>query len=341
MLPGSFSPKKILVCQLRQLGDVVLATPALELLRRRFPEAALHLLTEKKCVSLLEGNPHLDHIWALDKRELSSLWKEIAWYRKVAATGYDLVVDFQQLPRCRWVVAFSHARVRLSYTPAWYNRWLYNLVTPMQPGYAAQSKASVLAPLGIVWNGEKPRLYLREQERQDARTRLAALGLTADQTLITLDPTHRRATRRWPSAHYAALVQLLHAADPSLRFLPLWGPGEEEDIRALAAGCPPETLLLPSEILSLREMAACIAQARLHVGNCSAPRHIAVAVDTPTCTILGSTSSVWTYPSPEHQHIAAGLACQPCEKDTCPHCRCLHELQPETVAEKVLSMLRR
>ena len=122
---ATFSPQRILVCQLRQIGDVVLATPSIELLKRRYPDAEIHLLTEKKCAPLLEHNPHLGKVWELDKKLLSSLPQEIAWYWHVARTGYDLVVDFQQLPRCRWVVAFSGAPVRLSYTPPWYTRLLY------------------------------------------------------------------------------------------------------------------------------------------------------------------------------------------------------------------------
>ena len=222
---ATFSPKRILVCQLRQIGDVVLATPSIELLKRRYPDAEIHLLTEKKCAPLLEHNPHLGKVWALDKKVLSSLPQEIAWYWHVARTGYDLVVDFQQLPRCRWVVAFSGAPVRLSYTPPWYTSLLYTHSSDMLDGYSAMSKASVLRPLGIEWNGERPRVYLTDEEHAFARTLLAQAGLQPEQRLITLDPTHRQPTRRWPLAHYAGLVSLLAERDASLRFLPLWGPG--------------------------------------------------------------------------------------------------------------------
>ena len=218
---ATFSPKRILVCQLRQIGDVVLATPSIELLKRRYPDAEIHLLTEKKCAPLLEHNPHLGKVWTLDKKVLSSLPQEIAWYWHVARTGYDLVVDFQQLPRCRWVVAFSGAPVRLSYTPPWYTSLLYTHSSDMLDGYSAMSKASVLRPLGIEWNGERPRVYLTGEEHAFARTLLSQAGLQPEQRLITLDPTHRQPTRRWPLAHYAGLVSLLAERDASLRFLPL------------------------------------------------------------------------------------------------------------------------
>lgn len=337
---ATFSPRRILVCQLRQIGDVVLTTPALELLRRRYPDAELHMLTEKKCAPLLERNPYLDHVWALDKKKLSSLFRELSWYWHVARTGFDLVVDFQQLPRCRWVVAFSGAPVRLSYTPPWYTRLLYTHSADMIDGYSAMSKASVLRPLGIVWNGERPRIWLSDEEHASARDLLARCGLTADMRLITIDPTHRQPTRRWPLAHYAGLISDLSSRDPSLRFLPLWGPGEEAEITALKAGCPEGSLLLPDRMLSLREMAACIAEAALHIGNCSAPRHIAVAVGTPSLTVLGSTGPSWTFPSPEHSHIALNLPCQPCNRNHCPDIRCLNELAPSPVADRAMEMLK-
>lgn len=151
----------------------------------------------------------------------------------------------------------------------------------MLDGYSAMSKASVLRHLGIEWNGERPRVYLTDEEHAFARTLLAQAGLQPEQRLITLDPTHRQPTRRWPLAHYAGLVSLLAERDASLRFLPLWGPGEEAEIQELSRLCPAGSLLLPERMLSLREMAACIAEADLHIGNCSAPRHIAVAVGTP------------------------------------------------------------
>ncbi len=338
---STFVPARILVCQLRQIGDVILSTPCLELLKRRYPESELHVFTEKKCEPVLRGNPHVTRIWSLDKARLKSFPTEILWYWKMARTGFDLVVDLQQLPRCRWVTAFSAARVRLSFTPPWYNRLLYTHRVDLVDGYAALCKASILAPLGIHATSERPRLYLAEEERQAAARLLHALGLRPEHRLVTLDPTHRRVTRRWPASAYAETLRLLADADPALRFLPLWGPGEEQEIRELVAACDcKDHILLPERMLSLREMAACIEAARLHLGNCSAPRHMAVAVGTPSCVIRGATSDGWTYPSPQHVTVAANLDCQPCNRNTCSTgTPCLTAVPPRRVADTVLAML--
>lgn len=338
-----FTPRTILVCQLRQIGDVLLMTPLLELLKKRYPDAAVHVMTEKKCEPVLEHNPYLDRVWTIDKRELSTLWREIACYRHIAAQGFDLVVDLQQTPRCRWVTFFSKAPVRLTRTPPWYTRWLYTHWAEPPTGYASAMKAGVLAPLGISWQGERPLLVLTDAEKKNAGAYLASLGLLPGHTLVAVDATHRRETRRWPAEHYARLLELAAAERPDLRFLLLYGPGEESVVAEIAARSTGTGHLLPAgRLLSLREMAACIEASAMLVGNCSAPRHMAVAVGTPSLTIQGATSSGWVFPAPEHGHVALDIACRPCNKNTCGiGFACLRGLAPEAVLPEFLARLGR
>ncbi len=339
--PADAKIQKILVCQLRQIGDVILTTPAVELLRRRFPLAEIHVFTEKKCLPVLENNPNVTRVWPLDKKALPNLWAELRYYREIAGQGFDLVIDFQQLPRCRWVTLFSRAPYRLSYPPSWYKRPLYNLHCQPAKAYAAQQKANLLEPLGITWQGEKPQIFITESERLAAAKLLAAAGLSPHERLITVDPTHIHSTRCWPAEHFAALLDLAAAHDPSLRFLLLYGPGEESVVGNVAARIKNKDRLLNiGKMLTLREMFAVQEKALLHIGNCSAPRHSAVAVGTPTLTILGATSRGWTFPAPEHKDIALGLACQPCNKNDCNiNIKCLRELSPETVFATLREML--
>lgn len=338
---AAFAPRSILVCQLRQIGDALLMTPVLELLKKRFPHAGVHVLTEKKCVPVLANNPFLDRIWPIDKAALPTLVHEIAYYRSVAAHGFDLVVDLQQTPRCRWVVLFSRAAVRLTHTPPWYLRWLYTHWTRPAKVYASAMKAAVLEPLGVTWQGERPLLALTAEEDAAAAVYLADLGLMPEHTLVAVDATHRRATRRWPAAHYAALMEAAAAERPDLRFLILYGPGEEGIVREIrGVGDRADHILPAGRLLSLREMAACVGRAAMLIGNCSAPRHIAVAVGTPTLSIQGATSPGWVFPAPEHGYVSLKLDCQYCNKNTCDRgMPCLTNLTPDMVLPEFLRRL--
>jgi len=345
---AELKPRRILCCQLRQIGDVLLMTPALRMLKRRFPEADIDVFTEKKCAPVLENNPDIRRIWALDRAR--PLPETLRFYRTVGTGGgqgrYDLIVDFQQLPRIRWVLALSDAPVKLSYPPPWYNRPFYTHWAPVKGPYAAKCKASVLMhAFNLPWENDPPRLYLTTTEINNARAELAAWGLDPGQTLVTVDATHRRATRQWPAEHYARLLTMAAAKRPDLRFLLLFGPGEldvVEHVRQLAleAGLGQERIILPPRLTGLREMAAMQSLAALHLGNCSSPRHFAVAVGTKTLTVRGSTSSAWTFPGPGHEDIALGLPCQPCGENGCAlNRKCLTDLLPEAVLPRLLALL--
>lgn len=332
---ASFRPRRILVCQLRQIGDVLLTTPSIRLLAQRFPEAQIHVLTEAKCAPILEHNPHVTRIWPVPR----ALRQAIPFWARLAATDFDLAVDFQQLPRCRMAVLLSRAKVRLSYPAPWYNRLLYTHAHPPRAGaYAAAFKAGILEALGIVWQAEAPEIFLTSQELSAAQDWIHRAGLTS-RGFWTIDTTHRRDSRRWP--HFPALVSELCLQVPKFRALFLYGPGEEKDVRRLAAACPPQSVVVPETLLSLRQMAAIMHFSRGHIGNCSAPRHMAVAVGVPSLTIRGATSDGWRYPAHAHQDVALGLRCQPCNHNVCPrgHTRCLTDLSPQTVAQAAMDWI--
>lgn len=341
---AALNPKRILVCQLRQIGDVVLLTPSIHMLRKRYPLAHIDVYTEKKCAPVLENNPEIRHIWRLDKD--LTLLGDIRFYRTVGrgpdGQGYDLIIDFQQLPRIRWMLMFSHARVKLSYPPPWYNLPFYTHWAPVSGPYAAKCKAGVLMnALGLPWNNDPPRIFLTLEERARAAALTASWGLGEEHTLVTVDSTHRRPTRCWPADHYAKLLSLVAQARPDVRFLLLYGPGELDVVQrvAAAAGLGGQ-VIVPREMLTLREMASVLERARLHVGNCSSPRHFAVAVGTPTLTLRGSTGSSWTYPGPGQEDMALNEPCQPCDQNECNRSfRCLKGLLPEMVLPRVLKLL--
>lgn len=337
---ANLHPKRILVCQLRQIGDVLLSTPSIRLLSERYPDAEIDVLTEKQCVPVLENNPRVNHIWSINKKALSNPFKALAYYAKVGRSQYDIVIDFQQLPRCRWVVLFSNAPVKLTFPPPWYNKFLYTHWSHPLKGYAVKAKASVLNPLGINWDGEKPEIWLTEEERQFAKTFTSEHKLDGT-NFITVDPSHRRETRRWPARHFTKLIQLLRQKHPKLKALVLYGPGEK-DLALKVAAEAGEGALTPDKMLSLREMAAVQSLACMHLGNCSSPRHFAVAVDTPTFIIHGSTTKAWRYPSDEHVSAIRKDPCRVgCNQNTCKFgtIDCLHKYLPEDVLENALTVL--
>ena len=335
---STFEPRRILVCQQRQLGDVLLTTPVLHLLKQRFPQAEIHLFTEAKCEPLLRHDPNISRFHLVDKK--LGFFGQLAFYRQVAAHGFDMVLNLQNLPRCRMMTLFSRAPVRLSMKTGTWRDWFYTHAVAEQKGYAAMSKVSLLKDFGIVWNGEAPRIFFTPEEEAEAAHILAECGLREGEKLVTIDATHRRPLKRWPLPNFAELIGMMARHDPSFRFMLLRGPGEDSDVEALRQLCPvPERVFFPEHLPDIRLSAACIKKAVIHIGNGSAPQHMAVSVDTPSLIIPGPEGPWWTYPGPMHGEVVPDLPCHPCRRRECADWSCMKLVSPQMVFERALALL--
>lgn len=338
----SVRPKRILVCQLKQIGDVLLTTPTVRLLKKIYPDASIDFYTLKHCAPVLENNPDIGKVWLVDK-SLGFL-DTFKFYWQVGHDGYDMIFDCQQLPRITWMIRLSNAPVKFTYSPPWYRSLLYTHWHQVSGPYAAKCKAGpIIRTFGEeLWDDPRPRLFTTDDEKKWAANFLHDNGLKQGETLVTVDPTHRRASRRWPAEHYGELIRRTCKDQPKLKFFILFGPGERNDAKAvLNASGVPEHCILVQDVMTLRQMAAIMEKADFHIGNCSAPSHFAAALDTPSLTIKGATSNAWTCPVAEHEEISKKLDCQPCNVNHCPegHYRCLRDLSPETVAQRLLERL--
>ncbi|MBI3288909.1 MAG: glycosyltransferase family 9 protein [Elusimicrobia bacterium] len=323
-------PRSILVIQLRRLGDVILATPALEALKTRYPGARLDFLVEALGAEAVSGNPAIDEILVYDARGAVDA---LRWAYKIRARRYDWVIDFLANPRTALLTAFSGAAVKAG--PAHVSRrWAYNrrLLQSPQACYGALEKVRWLSSLGVQPQDAPalPRLYLTPARSRPVEN---AVGLV---------PPSRRETRRWPAPSYARLGRLLRDKH-GCRLKVFWGPGEkplaDEVVRAIGEGAQatPETR-------SISDLAREISSCRVIVANCAGPKHVAVALGVPTVTIHSESDPMsWTPVHPDHLFVRLDeLHCIGCRLNDCPYnLECLRQLPAERVLPAVESLLLR
>jgi ADP-heptose:LPS heptosyltransferase len=93
--------------------------------------------------------------------------------------------------------------------------------------------------------------------------------------------------------------------------------------------------------LTLGELGALVARARLLVSNNSGPVHLAAALGTPVVDLYALTNpqhTPWQVPAHVLSH---DVACRHCLKSTCPqgHHRCLRGVSPRRVVDAALDLL--
>lgn len=323
------APRSILVVQLRRLGDVILTTPALAALKKKFPDAKLDFLVEAPGAEAVAGHPAIDEVLVYDA---NSPWSALDWAFRIRARRYDWVIDFLANPRTALLTALSGAKVKAG--PAHVaRRWAYNvrMVQSPQACYAALEKVRWLAPLGILPEDapELPRLYLAERPQ-------------ALENVVGLVPPSRKETRRWPAPSYARLGRLLRDTH-GCRLKVFWGPGEKDLAEEVVRGIGPGAEASP-ETRSIAELARELASCRVVVGNCAGPKHVALSLGVPTVTIHGSSDPAsWTPVHPDHRFARLEeLPCIGCRSNECPYnVECMRQLPAERVLPAVSDLLAR
>ena len=296
---------RILVIQFRQIGDVLLSTPVLRALRMAYPQSHIAFLTEPSPGRVLQGNTLIDEV-ILRPRHTS--WRE-QWdlIRTMRRQRFDLVIDLIGNPRSAVLTRLSGARHRLAFARFPRSLLYTMLVSHHQPipEYTVAKRLRLLEPLGIQATDVTPVLSYSPHDQAAVTAFLQTQAITADDLLICIDPTHHVPTRQWPGASFSTLVDML-STRLRARVVLLWGPGEAEQVQAIAAAAHTHPALIPA--WGLQTLAALLARADLFVGCNSSPLHIAVSQGIPTVSIMGSTLSVnWLPPAPQHRAVLAGL----------------------------------
>jgi len=332
-LEKGFSPRRILVIQLRQVGDAILCTPAIRALRRSFPDSRIDFLAERPAAMAIRGNPNLENIIVLDQPES---WEAVLrLISRIWGNRYDLAIDYLANPLSALISAIC-AKFSISYAGKIRSR-LYTCALEQQGEYSAAHKLSLLRALSIEDGNLKPEFYVSEAAQKRIDGWLEQQGIKKNDRFIVIDPTHRRATRRY--TRFAEVARLIFSR-LGVRCVFVWGPGEETDVREIFENAGEGHLLAPRT--NLAELGALISRASLLTGNDSAPRHIAAALGVPTVITIGATQARdWTLPLPIHRTVALDIECRPCDKNTCKHdeVKCMIRLEPERVFQEIKDVL--
>jgi ADP-heptose:LPS heptosyltransferase len=292
---------RILVIQLRQLGDILLTTPLVRALNKALPNASIDFLAHPMGKLILPRVGGIDRCLYLPKEEATaSRWlAEGKLLMAMRQSRYDVVFDFMSNPRSALLTLATGAAKRIGYQSARSFAYTHSVSrTGRTPTYIVHEKHALLAAAGIHQTSELPVLTWRQAENEPFAAAVKTAAKNGGPRVI-LSPTHRRPDRRWP--HYGELAaQLKEQWNAEIYWL--WGPGEEDFVRDFYEKSNKIGTMLPPT--NFGEMIGAIGNSHLFIGNSNGPSHVAVAAGTPSFQIHGPTQlRSWCPESNEHRGI--------------------------------------
>jgi predicted lipopolysaccharide heptosyltransferase III len=342
-LPSLPQGARILIIRLRSIGDIVLLTPALRLLKEWRPDLRVSVLVEPRFQELLADNPDVEEVltagsgtgWAKVVSRLRAI-------QKIRRRQYTLCVNLHGGPTsrlltrwsgARWTAGFDYFRSRRIYS---FRVPHARLVLGQDSVHTAEHQAAVFFFLGLPRRAIPPaRLIVTEEHAAWWREERLKLGVSPVRDYAVLHPTALFSTKQWAPENFARLGAYLER-EARLEVVYSCGPGETSVLDAVerAAGRPLRRL----EGTGLRQYAAALAGARLFVGNDSGPAHMAAALGRPGVVIFGSSSSQIWGPWPRQsswQIVQNYYECNPCPGD-----RCLRFARPECILSVTFEQVR-
>jgi ADP-heptose:LPS heptosyltransferase len=331
---------KILLIQLRQLGDVLLTSSLSKVIKEHFPHYTVHFLTLSNAKSLVSDNPYIDSIHLLEKGLLS----EIITVFKVRKQNYDVVIDIQRTSRSNRIVFFSNANQKIAAKKRFNNFYYNRLIEIKQSNYALDEKIYFLNAIGIKPQERYlPEIYLNRKSIENALLFMERQGIK-EENYFVVAPTARRVQKTWAAINFGIVTREISKMT-GLTPLVIYAPDESDKLYDFFSELKGIGFINACG-QGFQEIALLIQKSRFFIGNDSFLSHLSVTQKKLSFVLMGSYFK-W-FPDLDFVHkIYAGLMCQPCNNwRKCPYeledgkLRCVNILGVEKVIDRIKREIR-
>lgn len=344
--------QKILVLRFSSIGDIILSSPLLRVIRARFPKSQIDYVTRKEYAELVRSNQNINYTYEFDAGEGFNGLRALK--KRIRSEGYGLLVDIHGSLRSRYICAFRDSAQVVRVDKREKER--VALVRLKKDTYRDDIPVSrryieVVEQFGIRDDGKGTELHIPDEVLFGIGARMSALKLNRHEKAVGLCPTARHATKRWPQERFVELG-IRSARSFDAKVLVFGGSSDAQFCDAVvrdintAAGAERASNLSGS--LSLLETAAVMDYCDVVITNDSGLMHIADARHRSLVAIFGSTVRQFGFfPQGRNSVVIenVGLYCRPCShigRSSCPekHFRCMNDISVETVLEQTQRMIR-
>lgn len=292
---------RILIIKMWAIGDTVMATPLIDSLRARYPDAHIVWAIEAGIADLLRGHPGIDEIVPIEAFSWRDHFRKasyIAWYRQTAAyqremrrRNFDIVINLHAEKWWTYFLCVAPMRIGLFCTQG------FNLMTalytrainPREEHHETRRCLTTSVALGGSADCFELTLGMADSEDSFLKKFEQENGIAPDDPMVLLSPFSSSPTKDWEPGQFTELGRQLVLRHPETRIVLTCVPRNAPEANQIAEGISSRHPVIVVSQCALREYVALIRRARIVISGDSAAMHIAAAVGTPFVAIVVST----------------------------------------------------
>jgi heptosyltransferase-2 len=319
-------PGRILVVLPSWVGDLVMATPTLRALRKRFAGALITFCARPVLADVIAGARWADEVVHWEPKRKKGRGRElIAVAGRLRRPRFDWAILLANSFRSALLVRLAGVRRRIGYDRDG-RGWLLTDRLPVTrvKGRIAVTRmvdyyGGLAEYLGCDAPGDELELFSDPADDEAIEERLRLAGLAGRRPLVVISPgASFGASKLWLPERFAALADRLIEAHGAGVVISC-APGEEAIARRIAGLARREVLVFDDPVTTLGQFKSLIRRCDLLINNDTGPRHLAKAFRRPVVTIFGPTHPGWTDTDyPLERKVSVPVDCSPCQKKVCP-----------------------
>lgn len=338
------NPKNILICNIANLGDLIISTTVLPAIKKQYPHSEIGFLTASGSAVVLKGHPSVARIhsfdhWYLNRNRLGickAILEHVKSSRRVLKelrkVRYDLAIDlYAYFPNAIPLLARTGIPVRIGYTSGGFSSLLtHPLAWNSYDRYMGYSHLRLLEVLGMDVSAYSPLPCYKIKKRP-------SMNLPSNYIVAHMGSSSR--LKEWNWENWIELIQQLKRAGHKVV---LTGQGAEEqkicDLVAAATDC-----LNFCNQLKWDDFASTIQNADLLISVDSVSVHIAAGAKRPTLVLFSGINApqMWLPPYSLCVGLMNRVPCAPCfNKKGCLSMRCLKGIPVGEVARKAMLLIQ-
>ena len=345
-------PTKTVVFRLSSIGDIVLSSPLLRVMRASAgPKARIDFVVKKEYADLVKFSHHLSVVHEFDDSRGFQGLQELR--DTLRAEEYDLVVDIHNNLRTVYLRNLCNPKEVVTVNKRLYERWqLVHLKRNVYDGYVpiADRYIETLEEFGITNDGKGLELFIPDEIQFAVSGKMGKLRLNEFSKVIGICPGAKHFTKRWQKEKFAAVAVRL-AKEMHAKVLLFGGAADKNDCSAIAseikAQVSENAVTDFSGELSLLEVAAAMEFCDIVLTNDSGLMHVACARQRKVVAIFGSTVKEFGFAPYGTESVLIennSLTCRPCShigRADCPqgHFKCMIDIGPDEVYRSALSLI--
>ena len=314
---------KILIIALSGIGDALMFTPALKLLKNNLPEAQIDALVMfKGAEDIYSSNANLNHVYYFDfLKEGSFNSLKFLWdLRKKYDTSINVYPSNRREYNIINYLIGAKQRLGVKYLRGnKKNFGFLNNITVLEDDsvHNVQTNIKLCEALTGKKFNEEPSLEFKLTSEEDniSKQFFSDRSIKEDDLVIGFHPgcatLKNHIKRRWEQEKFAQLGKKLINEKKSK--ILLFGGPDENELKENIFSQINSTDAIVVNTGSLRESAAIMNRCNLFITNDSSQMHIAAAMQLKVIAIIGPTNENYIYPwKTEHKIISLNLDCSPC-----------------------------